>query len=93
MLLSKNVFVRGHRTSMRLEPEMWNALLEIAAVERLTPHELVTRIAAVRGVNLTSAVRCFVISWYVQRCADLSPPQPGARAAPAVSDALASARG
>lgn len=93
MLLSKNVFVRGHRTSMRLEPEMWNALLEIAAAERLTLHELVTRIAAVRGVNLTSAVRCFAIGWYVQRCADLSRPTPGAHAAPAVRDALASAKG
>jgi predicted DNA-binding ribbon-helix-helix protein len=70
MLVSKNVFVHGHRTSMRLEPEMWSALLEIAAEEGLTPHELVTRIAAVRGVNLTSAVRCFVISWYMRRCAE-----------------------
>ncbi len=68
MLVSKNVFVRGHRTSMRLEPEMWDALVEIASVERMTLHELVTQIAEVKGVNLTSAVRCFVIAWYVRRC-------------------------
>lgn len=77
MLVSKNVFVHGHRTSMRLEPEMWSALLEIAAEEGMSPHELVTRIAADRGINLTSAVRCFVISWYVRRCSE------PARAAPA----------
>ena len=86
MLVSKNVFVRGHRTSMRLEPEMWSALLEIAAAERMTVHELVTRIATARGVNLTSAVRCFVISWYVERCRGIAKPE---RAAPPSRDLVA----
>jgi predicted DNA-binding ribbon-helix-helix protein len=81
MLVSKNVFVHGHRTSMRLEPEMWNALLEIAAEEGMTAHELVTRIAADRGVNLTSAVRCFVIRWYVRRCGEPSRAAPSERLA------------
>jgi predicted DNA-binding ribbon-helix-helix protein len=67
MLVSKNVFVHGSRTSMRLEPEMWIALAEIAGEERVSLHELVTGIAAQRGVNLTSAVRCFVITYYMRR--------------------------
>ena len=69
MLRARNVFVRGRRTSMRLEPEMWAALADIAAAQGLTLHELVTRIAAEGGVNLTSAVRCFVISYYMRRSA------------------------
>ena len=84
MLVSKNVFVRGHRTSMRLEPEMWAALLDIAAAEGKTLHELVTRIAEAKGVNLTSAVRCFAITWYVRRCDGLGEPT---ERKPAFSDA------
>ena len=72
MLVSKNVFVRGHRTSMRLEPEMWAALDDIAQREQLTLHELVTRIAAARGRNLTSTVRCFVISYYMRESVPLA---------------------
>jgi predicted DNA-binding ribbon-helix-helix protein len=72
MLVSKNVFVRGHRTSMRLEPEMWSALDDIAGREQVTLHELVTRIAAGSGRNLTSTVRCFVISYYMRQSAHVT---------------------
>ena len=69
MLVSRNVFLGRRRTSMRLEPEMWEALVEIAAAEGMTLHELVAHIATQRGANLTSAVRCFVITHYVRQTA------------------------
>lgn len=69
MLVSRNVFLGSRRTSMRLEPEMWEALVEIAAAEGTSLHGLVTRIATQRGANLTSAVRCFVITHYMRQTA------------------------
>jgi predicted DNA-binding ribbon-helix-helix protein len=67
MLVCRNLFVHGHRTSMRLEPEMWSALEEIAGREQLSLHALVSRVANGHAGNLTSAVRCFVITYYVER--------------------------
>ena len=32
-LISRNIYVNGHRTSMRLEPEVWRALEDIAGFE------------------------------------------------------------
>ena len=39
-LKSMNIMVGGHRTSMRLEPSMWDALEDIARREGLTAHAL-----------------------------------------------------
>ncbi len=39
-LLSKNVRIHDRRTSVRLEPEMWDALNEIAALESCSIHDL-----------------------------------------------------
>lgn len=41
-LVSKNVTVNGHRTSMRLEPVMWDALREAARREGMTVNALVS---------------------------------------------------
>ena len=64
-LRSGNIVVNGHRTSIRLEPEMWTALSEIAEVEGLKINELVSRIASrARAGSLTSAVRVFIMGYY-----------------------------
>lgn len=39
-LISRNITVRGHRTSIRLEPEMWDALKDIAHREGTTIHNI-----------------------------------------------------
>lgn len=39
-LVSRNITVLGHRTSVRLEPEMWAALSDIARRERTSIHNL-----------------------------------------------------
>jgi predicted DNA-binding ribbon-helix-helix protein len=67
-LRSGNIVVNGHRTSIRLEPEMWSALAEIAAAEGVRVNELVSRIAGrARVGSLTSAVRVFIMAYYRTR--------------------------
>jgi|KBSSwiStaDraftv2_1062776.scaffolds.fasta_scaffold1617566_2 predicted DNA-binding ribbon-helix-helix protein len=64
-LLSRNITVAGHRTSMRLEPEMWDALFEICQREGLTPHEVCTVVdARRRASSLTAALRVFVMNYF-----------------------------
>ena len=65
-LVSGNVTIAGHRTSLRLEPEMWDALKGVCARERLSIHEVCSRIDARRqdGTSLTSAVRTFMVKYY-----------------------------
>ena len=64
-LISGNVTVAGHRTSIRLEPAMWDALKEISARENQTIHALVTEIAHHRPQSsLTAAIRVFLLSYF-----------------------------
>jgi predicted DNA-binding ribbon-helix-helix protein len=65
-LVSGNVTIAGHRTSLRLEPEMWDALKGICNRERLSIHEVCTRIDERRqdGTSLTSAVRTFMVTYF-----------------------------
>ncbi len=64
-LVNRNVSSLRGRTSMRLEPELWEALREICHRECLTLGELVKRIEE-RGHpgGRTSAVRVFVLHYF-----------------------------
>ncbi|NBX74755.1 MAG: hypothetical protein EBZ69_05255 [Alphaproteobacteria bacterium] len=65
-LLSKNVMIAGHRTSMRLEPEMWEALADIGLRERANVHEICTAVAARKhpDASLTAAIRVFIMAYF-----------------------------
>ena len=64
-LINKNVVISGHRTSMRLEPVLWDSLDEICALERKTIHEMCSMIDAHRRESsLTAAVRVFIVAYY-----------------------------
>ena len=64
-LVNRNVFVGRHRTSVRLEPAMWDALAEICQREDITLHELCELIDARRKASsLTAAIRVFALSYY-----------------------------
>ena len=58
----RTVCVASGRTTMRLEPELWDALDEICRRERLTMSELV-RGVKVRG-NRTSSVRTYALTYF-----------------------------
>ena len=65
-LISKNVTVRGHRTSIRLEPEMWAALKDIALREKTNIHSICSLISLRKldETSLTAAIRVFLMLYY-----------------------------
>jgi predicted DNA-binding ribbon-helix-helix protein len=65
MLVSRNVTVSGRRTSIRLEPEMWDGLTEICRREDLTPHQLATLVDRCRHrSSLTAKLRVFILAYF-----------------------------
>jgi predicted DNA-binding ribbon-helix-helix protein len=64
-LVLGNVVVAGHRTSVRLEPAIWDALQDILQREAKTLNQLVTEIDRARAASsLTAAIRVFVVRYY-----------------------------
>lgn len=64
-LVSRNVTVNGHRTSLRLEIETWDALDEICRLEGITIHQFCSRIEGQRnGLGRTSAVRVHIVNYF-----------------------------
>ncbi len=64
-LVNRNVTVAGHRTSIRLEPAMWDALGQICAREQATLNEIVTAIHRQRAESsLTAAIRVYLLSYF-----------------------------
>jgi predicted DNA-binding ribbon-helix-helix protein len=64
-LVIRNIVVGGHRTSVRLEPTMWEALREIARQRDTNLNELVTEIDRRRDASsLTAAIRVFIVDYY-----------------------------
>jgi len=67
-LVSHNVVVSGHRTSVRLEPEMWDGLREICRRERANMHHICTTVflQKLEETSLTAAIRVFIMRYFRQ---------------------------
>lgn len=65
-LVSKNINVSGKRTSVRLEPEMWCALQEIAKREECTIHDICNIVNARKkpDSSLTASIRVFLMLYF-----------------------------
>lgn len=65
-LVSRNVTIGSHRTSIRLEPDMWNGLREICRREHVTMHDIATIVSVRKAANtsLTAAIRVFVMAYF-----------------------------
>jgi len=64
-LINRNVVAGRGRTSMRLEPELWDALAEICRREGQDMNRLVRQIEATgHSGGRTSAVRVFVLQYF-----------------------------
>ncbi len=64
-LVNRNVVAGRGRTSMRLEPELWDALMEICEREGQDMSTLVRRVEeAGHSGGRTSAVRVFILTYY-----------------------------
>jgi predicted DNA-binding ribbon-helix-helix protein len=64
-LVNRNIVASRGRTSMRLEPEIWDALRDICTREQLRMEQLIGQIegSGPQG-GRTSAVRVHVVQYY-----------------------------
>lgn len=71
-LVIRNVTIDDRRTSIRLEPEMWQALNDICRRERCSIHNLGTMISACKTGpgSLTAAIRVFIMAYYKAACTE-----------------------
>jgi len=61
--LKRSLTIAGHRTSLSLEPEFWEALQSAAAARNIPVAALVGEIDGARGErNLSSAVRVWLLA-------------------------------
>ena len=64
-LINRNVIAQSGRTSMRLEPELWDALQEICLLETISLSDLVQRIEREgHPGGRTSAIRVHVVTYF-----------------------------
>ncbi|MBS9479143.1 ribbon-helix-helix domain-containing protein [Ancylobacter radicis] len=64
-VVKRSIVIAGHKTSVSLEDQFWDALKEIAASRRTTLSEIVASIDSGRNQgNLSSAIRLYVLAYY-----------------------------
>jgi predicted DNA-binding ribbon-helix-helix protein len=67
-VIKRSVVLVGHKTSISLEDEFWNGFKQIAAGRDMSVSNLVAAIDADRqNINLSSAIRLFVLSFYQEQ--------------------------
>jgi predicted DNA-binding ribbon-helix-helix protein len=65
MLINRNITVGQLRTSVRLEPEFWDALAEISRRERVSIDRICTLVDGHTGdLGRTAAIRVFIASYF-----------------------------
>jgi predicted DNA-binding ribbon-helix-helix protein len=63
--IKRSFTIKGHRTSISVEAEFWEALQQAAARESSTLAGLIAAIDAARGeAGLSSAVRVWVLDYF-----------------------------
>ena len=68
LVIKHSIVVGGHKTSVSLEDDFWEALKQIAARNRVTLSDLVGSIDSQRRHNnLSPSLRLFVLNDYRQR--------------------------
>jgi predicted DNA-binding ribbon-helix-helix protein len=64
-VIKRSIVIAGHKTSVSLEDQFWDALREIATARGVSPATLVSTIDSDRQHNnLSSAIRLFVLDHY-----------------------------
>lgn len=63
--ICRNLKIRGRRTSLRMEADMWDALYDVSQRRGMTPSALVSEIEEQRGdSSTTGALRVYVLRFY-----------------------------
>ncbi|MCW2315398.1 Predicted DNA-binding protein, contains Ribbon-helix-helix (RHH) domain [Rhodoblastus acidophilus] len=74
-LRKRSLVIAGHRTSISLEDDFWDALREMAGDRGLSLPALVVEVDSARGgANLSSALRVAILRHYREKL--ISPAQP-----------------
>jgi predicted DNA-binding ribbon-helix-helix protein len=65
-LVIRTVKVHGHRTSVRLEPQMWDSMIEISRREFCTPDDVCSYVAERKlpHDSLSSSLRVFILDYF-----------------------------
>lgn len=64
-LLTRNVVIDGKRTTIRLESAIWDAVDDLCSRERISRHDLCSRVEAARdGLNRAQAIRAVVVNYF-----------------------------
>lgn len=64
----RSLSIAGHRTSIALEPQFWDALEAMAAERNTSMASLIKSIDETRAsTNLSSSARLAVLAWYQQK--------------------------
>lgn len=64
----RSLSIAGHRTSIALEPQFWDALETMAAERKTSMAGLIKSIDETRATtNLSSSARLAVLDWYQQK--------------------------
>src|SRR5262245_39531309 len=68
-IIKRSVMIHGRKTSVSLEEQFWRSLRMIASERKATAGALIGEIDSAReqGRNLSSAIRTFVLAYYVSR--------------------------
>ena len=65
LIAKRTVVVKKRKTSITLEDDFWQALIEIARLRRVSVTRLISSIDADREfANLSSAIRLFVLRFF-----------------------------
>lgn len=62
MIVKRSIKIAGHKTSVTLEAEFWDALKVMAATQGVSLNALIEGIDAKRAGNLSSALRLHVLA-------------------------------
>lgn len=67
--VKRSLTLKGHRTSVSLEDEFWQAFREIAKTKDIPINVLAAEIDVSRDpeTGLASAIRVFILNWYQQQ--------------------------
>jgi predicted DNA-binding ribbon-helix-helix protein len=63
-LVMCNISVHGRRTSIRLEPEIWDGLAEICRREYCTTQDVCSYVADHRHGSLAASLRVFILNYF-----------------------------
>ena len=60
-IVKHSVMIAGHATSVSIEKPFWDAFKNLATTQNKSINQLITEIDEARSVNLSSAIRLYVL--------------------------------